>query len=127
MKEKNSELYEKIKNVLIKKAEGFYFNEEILEYQTEDNKTTINQTENTPIKTNKNDKTKPKQKETNLTLLKKKVTTHYVPPDLLAIKMLVEIYGEKIDDKNELLNLDYNQLLELKNSLINQLKNEQGE
>ena len=38
MKKQNTDLYEKIKNVLIKKAEGFFYNEEILEYTTEDGK-----------------------------------------------------------------------------------------
>lgn len=128
-KTKDKELLEKIKKVLIKKAEGYFYNEEVFEYQIEDKKVkkeTSNQMdifelENGEKVSGNKDK---QQKEADLTLLKKKVTTHYVPPDLLAVKMLVEIYGEKIDSVNELYNLDYDKLLELKNDLLKQLKEE---
>lgn len=50
-----------------------------------------------------------------LTLSKKKVTTHYVPPDMLAIKMLLENYSQVnsggLDSKSD------KELLELANSL----------
>lgn len=127
-KPNNNELYEKIKNVLIKKAEGFFYNEEILEYQTEDNqkiKKEKNTCETTEIVNKQNEEEQTKRtKNQNLTLLKKKITTHYVPPDLLAIKMLFEIYGQKVESVNELEKLEFNQLLELKNNLLKQLKDD---
>ena len=119
MKKQNTDLYEKIKNVLIKKAEGFFYNEEILEYTTEDGKIKkVITTEDAENKTNKMEsKTRcerEQNKENKLTLSKKKVTTHYIPPDLLAVKMLVEIYGKKIDSGNELEKLEYQELINLK-------------
>lgn len=129
MKKQNTDLYEKIKNVLIKKAEGFFYNEEVLEYTTEDGKTKkVITTEDAENKTNKMEsKTRcerEQNKENKLTLSKKKVTTHYIPPDLLAVKMLVEIYGKKIDSGNELEKLEYQELINLKNQLIEKLKEE---
>ena len=35
-------------------------------------------------------------KNEDLTLVKKKVSSHYVSPDMLAIKMLFENFGEKV-------------------------------
>ncbi|MBR2909760.1 MAG: hypothetical protein IKC11_05405 [Clostridia bacterium] len=129
MKKQNTDLYEKIKNVLIKKAEGFFYNEEILEYTTEDGKTKkVITTEDAENKTNKMESEtrceREQNKENKLTLSKKKVTTHYIPPDLLAVKMLVEIYGKKIDSGNELEKLEYQELINLKNQLIEKLKEE---
>ena len=128
-KSKDKELYDKIKNVLIKKAEGYFYNEEVFEYQSNESDKNIKESKTSLISElenkdkKKNEKQSTKQKD-NLTLSKKKVTSHYVPPDLLAVKMLVEIFGEKIESGSELEALDYDKLLELKNQLLNQLKEE---
>ena len=53
-----------------------------------------------------------------LTLSKKKVTTHYVPPDINAIKILLENYSEKVDDYSLLTTA---QLKELAKKLIDDL------
>lgn len=54
------------------------------------------------------------------TLVKKKVATHFVPPDMLAIKMLLEINESKIG--GDLSGLSDEELA----SKINELKNELG-
>ena len=53
-----------------------------------------------------------------LTLVKKKVTTHFVPPDMLAIKMLLEIDKEVGEDLSL---LSSEELLTLANKLKNEL------
>ncbi|MBQ3158703.1 MAG: hypothetical protein IJB98_03315 [Clostridia bacterium] len=128
-KNKDIELYKKIKDVLIKKAEGYFYNEEILEYQTEDGKTkkvttTSNQTDTPTENEEKCEEGTDTKKEDKLTLSKKKITTHYIPPDLLAVKMLFEIYGEKIESTNELEKLEYQELLNIKKQLLEKLKEE---
>ena len=128
-KNKDIELYKKIKDVLIKKAEGYFYNEEILEYQTEDGKikkvtATSNQTDTPTENEEKCEEGTDTKKEDKLTLSKKKITTHYIPPDLLAVKMLFEIYGEKIESTNELEKLEYQELLNIKKQLLEKLKEE---
>lgn len=128
-KNKDIELYKKIKDVLIKKAEGYFYNEEILEYQTEDGKikkvtTTSNQSDTPTENEEKCEEGTDTKKEDKLTLSKKKITTHYIPPDLLAVKMLFEIYGEKIESTNELEKLEYQELLNIKKQLLEKLKEE---
>ena len=54
-----------------------------------------------------------------LTLSKKKVTTHFVPPDMLAIKMLLEINSKEMS--SNLLNLSDEELLKLTVELKNEL------
>lgn len=116
----DNELLKKIKNILIKKSEGFYYNEEILEYQN-------NQIEATDEKSKqlnfleKNNEKENSQKYSNLALLKKKVTTHYVPPDLLAVKMLIEIFGEKLTN-NDLTALSDDELENLKLDILKKLE-----
>lgn len=56
----------------------------------------------------------------SLTLSKKKITTHFVPPDMLAIKMLLEINSKELSP--ELFNLTDD---ELKKLILN-LKGELG-
>ena len=41
---------------------------------------------------------------------------------MLAVKMLIEIYGEKIDSAGSLENLDYQELLNMKKQLLEKLK-----
>ena len=57
-----------------------------------------------------------------LILLKKKVTTHYVPPDLAAVKMLLENFGKEITTQNRIENMKDDELLELRSEIIKELK-----
>ena len=118
----DKEILLKIKNILLKKSEGYYYNEEILEYQNNINETKIENNEQLNLFKENNGKEN-SQKHENLALLKKKVTTHYIPPDLLAVKMLVEIFGEKVNN-DDLSNLSDQELEKLKNEIIQKLKEE---
>ena len=131
-------------NLVIKKANGYHYTEEVLEYEKTQNKSSLNK--NIPqINENynffdicdrsltksitKDDKIElsnekdQQQINENLTLVKKKVTTHYIPPDMLAIKILFEIYGKEIEYDN-LNTLTDEELLDLKNKLIKEISNE---
>lgn len=131
-------------NLVIKKANGYHYTEEVLEYEKTQNKSCLNK--NKPqINENynffdicdrsltksitKDDKIElsnekdQQQINENLTLVKKKVTTHYIPPDMLAIKILFEIYGKEIEYDN-LNTLTDEELLDLKNKLIKEISNE---
>ena len=132
-----------IVDLLIKKASGFYYTEEQLEYEKSQNKSNLikNKTIIEDISNNfsfsshqlsfLNDKQKPpdKNNETaenneNLTLVKKKITTHYISPDMVAIKTLLEIFGQEVN-KNNLDSLTDAELINLKNKLIGELLNEE--
>ncbi len=131
--------------LLIKKAKGYYYNEEVYEYEKTQNKTksiknynsynenlnffdiydrvlTSNDKPNDTMELS-NEKQYSQQCNENLTLIKKKVTTHYIPSDMLAIKILFEIYGKEIDYDN-LEKLSDKELIELKNKLIEDTLNE---
>lgn len=167
---------EKIKNILIKKAEGFFYREVQEEYnlekkpkgKEEKNIQTSSQinvedlfyfgenvAENKPNddkNEGKNEKLHRKSKksiknefiqqcvsqkqgvqcgqddreeeqrrdeQTNeeITLVKKKVTAHYIPPDLLAIKMLFEIDSKEINTET----MTDKELVEYKKQLISSL------
>ena len=132
--------------ILIKKASGFFYNEELLEYEKTqklaDNSKKDNQKcenisffdkidrGNTDIYKSSdiievsNGKTENfKQTNENLTLVKKKITTHYIPPDMLAIKILFEIFRKEIDI-NDIENMSNEELINLKNKLISEISNE---
>ena len=113
----NKETLNKIKNILLKKSEGYFYNEEILEYQNN-----LVETKNTndqiTFLENNNEK-EDSQKYSNLTLIKKKITTHYVPPDMLAIKMLFENFGEKV---NSLESLSDDEIVSLKKKYLKELE-----
>ena len=64
-------------------------------------------------------KKQPKQKE-NLVLVKKKVHTFYVPPDMTAIKMLYELDGKKFENTK----YDVMELAERRKTLLEEIKNE---
>lgn len=88
-----------IQETLLKLANGFNYTETTEEYAPE----------------------KCQNKEdfcSELTIVKKKITTHYVPPDMLAIKMLLENDGQKVDS---LSNMTDEELVKLKNKLIKEL------
>ena len=132
--------------ILIKKASGFFYNEELLEYEKTqklaDNSKKDNQKcenisffdkidrVNTDIYKSSDiievSNGKPenfKQTNENLTLVKKKITTHYIPPDMLAIKILFEIFRKEIDI-NDIENMSNEELINLKNKLISEISNE---
>lgn len=67
---------------------------------------------------NKNGKKTNSQEPLNL--VKKKVTSHYIPPDMLAIKILLENFGEKMND-NQFETMSEKELIEYKNKLIDNL------
>ena len=132
--------------ILIKKASGFFYNEELLEYEKTqklaDNSKKDNQKYENISFFDKIDRGntniykssdiievsngKPenfKQTNENLTLVKKKITTHYIPPDMLAIKILFEIFRKEIDI-NDIENMSNEELINLKNKLISEISNE---
>lgn len=133
-------------DLLIKKAQGFYYTEEIYEYektqnksnlqrktmQNEDNLNFFNICDRVSTNTNNScdtielsneNKQIPDKNNENLTLVKKKVTTHFVSPDMLAIKILFEIYGKEMNENN-LNKLSDSELLNLKNKLTEELIDE---
>ena len=128
----NFELTEKIKQILIKKAEGYDYTEETYEYQKTSGgekqlsfddilDTDTKQTQT--VKATKNRKTKSYKSDDDLTLLKKKVTTHHIPPDMLAVKILLENFGTNNDDDNSLQKLSDQELLALRDNILESLKN----
>ena len=56
-------------------------------------------------------------------MVKKKITKHYIPPDMLAIKILFETIKEKVND-DDLNNISDEELIKLKNKLTEELLNE---
>lgn len=133
-------------DLLIKKAQGFYYTEEIYEYEKTQNKSNLKQkisqnednlnffdicdrvltnTNNScdTIKSSNENQQVPDKNNENLTLVKKKVSTHFVSPDMLAIKILFEIYGKEMNENN-LNKLSDSELLNLKNKLTEELINE---
>ena len=115
----NSNISDKLYKILLKRAEGFFY-KEVCEEFVYDNKSKSSQQisffdeENSDSVKSKKRVTKTKVDQINNvklncndvscfaagensedikapTLAKKKVTTHFVPPDMLAIKMLLEI------------------------------------
>ena len=127
--------YKNVLDLLIKKATGFYYNEEQYEYEKTQNKSLLNKNKTLNVNNCEqltifnnhqnicNEQRNPEDKNNqNLTLIKKKVTTHYISPDMVAIKILLEIYNEKM--KDDLSNLTDSELLELKNTLLKEIQNE---
>lgn len=113
---KNQELYDKIKKILIKKAEGYYFSEESLEYAQKPQKIEEQISFDDILENGKK-----KSTEENLVLVKKKITSHYIPPDMIAIKILLENFGENLNiDSFE--NMTEEELIIYKNKLITNLE-----
>ena len=91
-----------LKNILLKLANGFTYTETTEEYSPQ------------------------KEQEESLVLSKRKVSTHYVPPDMLAIKMLLENDRKKVESLAEKYSaMTDEELLSLRNKLLNELKQEQ--
>lgn len=119
---RNQELYDKIKEILIKKAAGYYYSEEAFEYiQKPPNKEEQLCFDDFIENKTKNGKPK-RQIDQQLTLVKKKITSHYIPPDMLAIKILLENFGEKMNTSS-LDQMSEKELIEYKDSLISNLNN----
>ena len=137
----NKKIYDFLIKILLKKAEGYYYTEEQEDYEKTQNKsinskyqcenisffenfdivkTKNNKVDDKIIATNKDEK---QQNNQSLVMVKKKITKHYIPPDMLAIKILFEINKEKVND-NELNNLTDEELLNLKDKLIGELLND---
>lgn len=130
----NKKVFNKLKDILFKKAEGYFYTEEICEYAQE----SIDDKKNKKVENNvsqqinfliddvksecgENEKGNKKQSTNQLVLLKKKTTTHHIPPDMLAIKMLLEIYGKEMNSSEEFSTLSDSELENLKSELIKKL------
>jgi len=127
--------------LLIKKASGFYYSEEQYEYEKTQNKSILNKNHSHNVSFFENidrclttsdissdnikssNETQKEQDNHGLKLSKKKVTTHYISPDINAIKILFEIFEKKVGEEN-LENLTDAELIELKNKIIKELSNE---
>ena len=138
----NKKIYDFLIKILLKKAEGYYYTEEQEEYEKAQNKSQIskNKYENISLFDNfdtvsnknrlssdiiktTNEDHKEEQNNTNLIMVKKKITKHYIPPDMFAIKILFETIKETVGDDN-LQNISNEELLKLKDKLIEELLNE---
>lgn len=131
---------------LIKLATGYYYDEEQFEYQKTQNKVNISKNHDNfnqnisffdncdmgitnsenlydNIEASNGNKKNTIKNNENLTLIKKKITTHYVSPDINAIKILFEIIKKKVDS-NDIKSLSDLELLKLKNKLVKELSNE---
>ena len=138
----NNEIYDFLIKILLKKAEGYYYTEEQEDYEKAQNKSfdskiTYNNISffdkndtlehnttslNDNIKS-QNEDNKKRQSIQNLVMVKKKITKHYIPPDMLAIKILFETIKETVKD-DDMNNISDEELLKLKDKLIGELINE---
>ena len=137
----NKKIYNDLIQILLKKAKGFYYTEEQEEYEKAQSKSNISekQYQNVSLfdnfdipkpKQNKTDdtmklsnETKKEQNNSNLVMVKKKVATHYIPPDLLAVKILFETLKEKVNE-DDIEKLSDDELLKLKDKLLGEVLNE---
>lgn len=137
----NKKIYNDLIQILLKKAKGFYYTEEQEEYEKTQNKSNTSEKqyqnvslfENFDILKPQQDKfndtmklsneTKKEQNNSNLVMVKKKVTTHYIPPDLLAVKILFETLKEKVNE-DDIEKLSDDELLKLKEKLLGEVLNE---
>jgi hypothetical protein len=133
------EIYDELIKILLKKANGFYYTEEQEDYEKAQNKSKSTEQiyknmsffenyDTVETQTNQTDDKIGLQNEIrnnsqNLILVKKKITKHYIPPDMLAVKILFETLKEKVneDDINTLSDED---LIKLKDKLLGELLNE---
>ena len=136
-------IYKFLIETLLKKAEGFYYTEEQEDYEKTQNKSTLQSIQyknisifdkiDTPKPNNnitndtiKSLNEKEQQNTENLIMVKKKITKHYIPPDMLAIKILFETIKEKVNN-DDLNNISDNELLKLKEKLLGELINDNKE
>lgn len=143
---KNKFGFNDVIDLLIKRAKGFYYTEEQFEYEKTQKNSNSGKNSgqiyqnisffDNPVRGDTQSKKlcdtiklsngETLQNNENLTLVKKKVSTHYISPDMLAIKILFEIFGEKVD-KNEIDKMTDNELINLKNQLLKELKDEDNQ
>ena len=132
-------IYDELIKILLKKAKGFYYTEEQEDYEKTQSKSKLSEFSCRNLSFFDNDVTKehkfPNQSDTisldneakrnteNLVLVKKKITKHYIPPDMLAVKILFETLKEKVND-DDINNLSDEELLKLKDKLIGELSYE---
>ena len=136
----DKKIYDELINILIKKANGFYFTEEQEDYEKTQNSKFSNEkyinnisffdkndTANTKINddndTIKSTNGRIENENKGLVLVKKKITTHYIPPDMLAIKILFETLKEKVNS-DDLEKMSDDELLKIKDKLIGEILNE---
>lgn len=138
----NKKIYDFLIKILLKKAEGYFYTEEQEDYEKTQNKPNNSKVQYENIsffennvtpkpKTNKQDDIINSQNESkeiqqnnqNLVMVKKKITKHYIPPDMLAIKILFETIKEKVNG-DDLNNISDEDLIKLKNKLTEELLNE---
>ena len=138
----SKKIYDELIKILLKKAKGFYYTEQQEDYEKTQNKSNISEKQNknisffdncdmvsTDTKTNNvtikssNENKQKEQTNQNLVLVKRKITTHYIPPDMLAVKILFETLKEKVSE-NDLDNMSDEELLNLKDKLLGELINE---
>ena len=137
----NKKIYNDLIQILLKKAKGFYYTEEQEEYEKTQSKSNISEKQYLNVslfdnfdthkpKQNKTDdtmklsnETKKEQNNSNLVMVKKKVATHYIPPDLLAVKILFETLKEKVNE-DYIEKLSDDELLKLKDKLLGEVLNE---
>lgn len=125
-------IYDELIKILLKKAQGFYYTEEQEDYEKSQNKPKFNENnisffdncDIVELKKGNTDDTIKLQNEikntNNLILVKKKITKHYIPPDMLAVKILFETLKEKVND-DDINNLSDEELLKLKDKLLGEL------
>lgn len=138
----SKKIYDELIKILLKKAKGFYYTEEQEDYEKTqiksnnseiynknisffdnfDTVSTQNKSSNDIIKPSNENKQR-EQTNQNLVLVKRKITTHYIPPDMLAVKILFETLKEKVNE-NEIENMSDEELLNLKDKLLGELINE---
>lgn len=138
----NKKIYDDLIKILLKKATGFYYTEEQEDYEKTQKKSNISENQcnnlnffeiidtvkpetnqsNDTIESS-NGKSQKEQNNQNLILVKKKITTHYIPPDMLAVKILFETIKEKVNE-DDLEKLSDKELLNLKDKLLGELINE---
>ena len=129
-------IYDELINILLKKASGFYYTEEQEDYEKTQNKTKNNENQfrnisffdfSDTVKNNSanlndtiNTQNENKSETQDLVLVKKKITKHYIPPDMLAVKILFETLKEKVNE-DDLNNLSDDELIKLKDKLLGEL------
>lgn len=129
-----------IQKIIKKIAGGYFFDEVQLEYQKmqKNAKSTQNCDKNDEILTNfenfdrgltKTDSSNDIMKMSSndctdgeMVLVKKKVTSHFVPPDIRAIRLLLEINFE--EDGNSIEAMSDDELLRLRKKLLEEYANE---
>lgn len=142
-------MQDELKELLIKKAKGFYYTEEQIEFVDTGESDIVLESDLSNGIVFSGRKRKQKKKANAVTCLsgfenlgveckekkgednansqtapvvKRKITTHYVPPDMLAIKMLFENFGQKIELFE---NLSDEDLVAMKNEIAKSILEEE--